>query len=136
MYLIHCTFTYTYCVQVLKYYLIWECPDVFCAGGVGLERCDLCGWLCGVWGSLANCCVVLMRSSVLCGAAHDVCSLLAGRQVHVQGWSNFSCFARQMPPHTQERGASTHNLICGLIPFSKCYTLFVTKIGSHRTSID
>ena len=85
----HCTFTYTYCVQVLKYYLIWECPDVFCAGGVGLERCDLCGWLCGVWGSLANCCVVLMRSSVLCGAAHDVCSLLAGRQVNVQGWSNF-----------------------------------------------
>ena len=100
----HCTFTYTYCVQVLKYYLIWECPDVFCAGGVGLERCDLCGWLCGVWGSLANCCVVLMRS-VLYGAAHEVRSLLAGRQVCPRTDHPFSRFNRQMPPHTQERGA-------------------------------
>ena len=58
---------------------------MFCAGGVGLERCDLCGWLCGVWGSLANCCVVLMRSS--CAERHTTsahCSL-GGRYMSKDG---------------------------------------------------
>ena len=137
MYLIHCTFTYTDCVQVLKYYLIWECPDVFCAGGVGLERCDLCGWLCGVWGSLANCCVVLMRS-VLYGAAHEVRSLLAGRQVDAHGRITLLAASTGRCRHIHRKeGQSTSQTIRTQSDLMKPdYTLFVTKIGSHRTSID
>ena len=41
-----------------------------------------------LWRTVVLCCVVLMRS-VLYGAAHEVCSLLAGRQVDFHGWITF-----------------------------------------------
>ena len=95
---------------------------------------------CGfVWESVSKrslatavlCCVVLMRS-VLYGAAHEVCSLLAGRQVDLHGWITFLAASPGRCRHL-ETGISPQirlyvNIHALLFCVCRCYTVGLSLI--------